>query len=107
MFFKKGPVVTPALAESLIKSLDYHLVQGTTLMYCTLKLENGYTISGRSACLPTTEFNPQLGMKYSREDAVKNLMECLAFQANDMITNGAVHAAISNALNALKESKNE
>jgi len=95
--------VTLEMAEALVKAVDYYLVPRTTLMHCTLILENGFAVSGKSACLPTTEFSPQLGMKFSREDATRNLMELLAFQANDMVTNGAAHAAIFKAIDVLKE----
>ena len=107
MFFKKGPVVTPALAEDLIAGLDYYLVPNTTLMNCTLRLKNGYAVVGTSACLPTTEFDLKIGMEWAKKAAIEKLMDLLAFQANDMITNGSAHAAILKTLNALKESKNE
>jgi hypothetical protein len=107
MFFNKGPVITTALAEELIAGLDYYLVPSTTLMNCTLRLKNGYAVTGHSACLPTTEFDIKVGMEWARKDAVSKLMDLLAFQANDMITNGAAHAAIFKTLDALKENENE
>jgi hypothetical protein len=107
MFFKKGPVVTAELAESLVAGIDYYLVPSTTLMNCTLRLKNGFAVVGTSACLPTTNFDLKVGMEWSRKDAISKLMNLLAFQANDMMTNGAVHAAILTTLDALKESKDE
>lgn len=102
-----GPVLTEDLVERLVAGTEYHLYQGTTLMSCTLKLCNGFAVVGTSSSLPTTRFNPQLGMKYSREDAMNKLQEHLAVMVYDATApdNRRVSAVIQNAINALKEGK--
>lgn len=104
MSYKKGPVVTEGLADSLIRSVEFHLIEGTTSMTCALNLLNGFTVVGFSACLATTTFDPQIGMKWAKHDAVNKLMELLSFMAADQISNNAASQAISKTLNALKES---
>lgn len=106
MSYKQGPVITPELVEGLIESIDYHLVDGTTTMYCSLKLKNGYTVTGTAASLPTTPFDPQIGMHWSRKDAANKLVELLAFMACDVINGGVALAVVNVPLNVLKENFN-
>jgi len=106
MSYKKGPVVTSDLIQSLIETISYHLVDGTTTMYCSLTLKNGYTVTGTAASLPTTVFDPTVGMFWSRRDADSKLVELLAFMACDTINGGAALLAVTNALNVLKEDDN-
>jgi N-acetylglucosamine-6-phosphate deacetylase len=103
MSFKKGPVVTPQLIDILVAGIDYHLVEGTTTMYCSLKLKNGFTVTGTAACLPTTVFDPKVGMMWSRKAAEDKLTELLAFMVCDAINDGVALAAVNVSLNVLKE----
>lgn len=104
MSYKKGPVITEELANSLIRSVEFHLIDGTTSMTCALNLWNGFTVIGTSACLSTTTFDPQIGMRWSKQSAVTKLMELLAFMAADQLSTNAASQAISKTLSALKES---
>ena len=49
------------------------------LTFCTLVLTNGYTVTGQSACADPTNFNPEIGRRIAREDAVKKIWPLLGF----------------------------
>tara|TARA_R110000868_G_scaffold125265_3_gene331020 strand:+ start:4316 stop:4615 length:300 start_codon:yes stop_codon:yes gene_type:complete len=64
-----APRLTPELIEAAIVSEQYHVFDGTTFTACLLKLKNGYTVLGESACASPENFNAELGRKIARENA--------------------------------------
>ena len=86
MSFKPGPVLTREVSEDVVRSVEYHLFEGTTTMACALKLHNGFVVVGLSASVPTTPFNPQVGMAEARKDADRKLNEALALLVYDGVT---------------------
>lgn len=64
-----GPRITPEHIDSLIVGEDYHLFFGTTTTICCLRLENGYTVTGESACVYPENFDEALGRKIAKEKA--------------------------------------
>lgn len=50
---------------------DVHALSTTTL--CFLVLKNGYTVVGKSACADPAEFKEEMGKKFAREDAVRQV----------------------------------
>ena len=50
----------------------YSVLPGTTTTICHLRMVNGYTVLGTSACVDPTKFNQALGEQYAYEDAIKN-----------------------------------
>lgn len=93
-----------ALAEKAVKSSEYNLVQGTGMMICALTLRNNFVVVGQAGCLPTSTFNPELGMKYAREDAIRKVQEFIGFTVVDMLyTSGrTLRADLELELTALK-----
>ena len=53
------------------------------LTFCTLVLTNGYTVTGQSACADPSNFNPEIGRRIAREDAVKKIWPLLGFQLRE------------------------
>lgn len=43
------------------------------LTLCVLVLHTGYTIVGKSACVSAANFDAELGRKYAREDAIRQM----------------------------------
>jgi Phage protein (N4 Gp49/phage Sf6 gene 66) family len=68
-----APRVTPARVEEVIVGEDYHIFPETTLMVCCLKLENGVTVFGESACASPENFDIELGRKIARVNAKKKI----------------------------------
>lgn len=64
-----APRLTPALIDAAIKGEDYHVFGDTCLTVCCLTLQNGFTVTGESACASPENFNAELGQKIARENA--------------------------------------
>lgn len=65
-------VTVQSIADK-IKGESYIVLDGTTTTVCVLTLENGYIVTGESACVDPASFNKQLGEKYSRERAFEKI----------------------------------
>lgn len=64
-----APRLTPELIDSKIKEEAYTIFAKTCLTVCCLTLENGFTVTGESACASPENFNAELGQKIARENA--------------------------------------
>ncbi|MEL4888574.1 Gp49 family protein [Pectobacterium betavasculorum] len=51
---------------------DYH-DSLKTLTFCVLSLKNGFTVTGESACASPANFDPEIGRKIARENAVNKI----------------------------------
>jgi hypothetical protein len=66
-----APRVTLEHIQSRIKGEEY-IVSGT-LTICILRLQNGYTVTGESACVDPANFNAELGQKIARGKAIDKI----------------------------------
>ncbi len=64
-----APRLTPQRIEDVIGQEDYYVFPGTTLTVCCLTLENGFTVTGESACASPENFDKELGRKIARDNA--------------------------------------
>ena len=64
-----APRLTPASVDAQIVGEDYYVFPGTTVTVCLLKLRNGYTVTGESACASPDNFDKALGQKIARTNA--------------------------------------
>lgn len=64
-----APRVTPALLDSKIKGEQYYVFPGTTVTIALLELENGFTVTGESACASPENFDEEIGRKIARQQA--------------------------------------
>ncbi|MGN7869560.1 Gp49 family protein [Paracoccus sp. 22332] len=66
--------VTLEQIEGKIVREDYiQELNGGTLTICVLTLANGFDVVGTSGCADPAKFNAELGRKYAREDAIKQV----------------------------------
>jgi hypothetical protein len=65
--------VTIEQIEGKIVGESYLVLPDGRTTLCTLTLQNGYTIQGLSACVDVSNFDLQIGRKWSREDAVRKI----------------------------------
>ena len=87
MIQEKGlnaPRVTPQRIEDVIVSEHYFTAaQGVRILpqdsplhlltFCVLVLRNGFTVTGESACASPENFDPEIGRKIARENAVNKV----------------------------------
>jgi len=64
-----APRVTPERLDEVIKDEDYHVFPNSQLTVCCLTLENGFTVTGESACASPENFDVDLGRKIARNNA--------------------------------------
>jgi hypothetical protein len=64
-----APRLTPEKIDAVIVSEDYHVFSGSCLTVCCLTLENGFTVTGESACASPSNFDADIGRKIARENA--------------------------------------
>ena len=53
------------------------------LTFCVLVLKNGFTVTGESACASPENFDPELGRKIARENAVNKMWPLLGYALKD------------------------
>ena len=68
-----APRLTPDYIKSLIKLEQYHRFENTTLTVCYLTLQNGYTVTGESACLSTENYDEEIGCGIAKENAIQKI----------------------------------
>ena len=64
-----APRLTPDLIDSKITGKAFHVFGDTCLTVCCLTLENGFTVTGESACASPENFNKDIGEKIAFENA--------------------------------------
>jgi hypothetical protein len=96
-----APRITPADIEANIKSAYYFTAEqgaamATTdqtgevahphppslglLTFCVLVLQNGFTVTGESACASPENFDAEIGCKISRANAVTKIWPLMGYQ---------------------------
>ena len=61
--------LTPEIIESKIKKCEFHKLT-EVLTVCVITLENGFIVTGESACASPENYDKELGEKISRMNAV-------------------------------------
>lgn len=64
-----APRLTPELIDSAIVNKEFHVFDGTCLTVCCLTLENGFTVTGESACASTENFDKEIGQEIAFKEA--------------------------------------
>jgi len=64
-----APRLTPSSIDSVIAGKAFHVFGDTCLTVCCLTLENGFTVTGESACASPENFNSEIGEKIAFNNA--------------------------------------
>lgn len=75
-----APRITPEDVESNIVSTDYHIFPGSQLTVCCVTLQNGFTVTGESACASPENFNVVIGRKIARANAVDKIWPLMGYE---------------------------
>lgn len=70
--------VTPEYMESRIVSKEFMRTTGT-LTTCVITLDNGYFVTGESACVNPENYNQAIGEKISYDNAFRKLWPLFGF----------------------------
>ncbi|QHE96854.1 hypothetical protein LCG56_26890 [Pseudomonas cannabina pv. alisalensis] len=104
-----APRVTPAdlkaniVSESYFTALNGHQSPGATcvggsydsfqslslLTICVLVLENGFTVTGESACASPENFDAEIGRRIARENAVQKVWPLMGYALKQQLHEAA------------------
>lgn len=59
------------------------------LTFCVLHLQNGFTVTGESACASPENFDAEIGRKIARQNAVAKIWPLLGFRLRDQLASKA------------------
>lgn len=79
------PTVTLGDVERAISDVSYHRLTTssgalTTVTTCLIVLDNGYTVTGESACVVPEKFNEAMGNKCAYDRAVNEIWKLLGYE---------------------------
>ena len=57
------------MIDAAIAKEQYHVFDGSCLTVCCLTLQNGFTVTGESACASPENFDADIGMEIARSNA--------------------------------------
>ena len=78
--------IKPGMLDAEIAAEDYHVFPGSCLTICALTLQNGFVVTGESACAIPANFDAEIGRKIARENARQKLWPLLGFRLRDQLT---------------------
>jgi len=64
-----APRITPSRIDEVISKEEYYVFKGSQLTVCCLTLENGFTVTGESACASPENFDVEIGQKIAKDNA--------------------------------------
>lgn len=85
-----APRVTKEMVEGAIIGSDFHVFPGTTVTVCCLKLYNGFTVTGESACASPENFDTELGEKIAHDDAMNKIWQLEGYLLRQRLYDGTL-----------------
>lgn len=80
-----APRITPKDVEDAVKSVAFHVFPDSQLTVCCLTLQNGFTVTGESACASPENFDEEIGQRIARENAVNRIWPLLGFMLKEVL----------------------
>ncbi len=84
-----GPRITEEHVERKIARTLYHLFPDTEVTICCLILENGYSVTGTSACASPENFDVDLGKKIAYDKAAQKIWGLEAYLLKERMSSGS------------------
>lgn len=80
-----APRVTLDSMEAKVASENYTVIDGL-LTICVIKMANGFYVVGESAPASPANFNADLGKKFARENAIRNLWKLEGYALREKLS---------------------
>lgn len=80
-----GKRVTLEGLKANIKGEQIFVVPGSMLTICVLTLQNGFTVTGESACADPAMFNAEIGERIARDNAEKKIWPLMGYSLRQEI----------------------
>lgn len=77
--------VTPEHVASLVRGADYYIFPGTTVTVCLLRLANGFSVTGESACADPANFDVELGKRIAHSRALDKIFQLEGYLLKQMM----------------------
>lgn len=71
--------VTPEYLKSRVAKVEFHRLAGGTMTLCILTVDNGFQLTGTSACADPANYKKDVGEKISYDNAERGLWPLLGF----------------------------
>ena len=84
-----APRVKPADIEACIIKTAFHVFPDTQLTVCCLTLQNGFTVTGESACASPQNFDADLGQRIAHENAKQKIWALEGYRLKSKLHEGA------------------
>jgi len=65
---------------------DLNTISLSLLTLCVLVLENGYTVTGESACASPENFDAEIGRKIARKNAVEKIWPLMGYELRSKLS---------------------
>ncbi len=72
---QSAPRLTPEHIDAVITGEEYHVFPGSQLTVCCLTLQNGFTVTGESACVSPENFDAEKGQEVAKDKAKNKIWE--------------------------------
>jgi hypothetical protein len=93
---KKGlnaPRITPDDIEATILAEQYEVFAGTSLTVCVLTLQNGFNVTGESACASPENYDAELVRQIARRNALSKIWALEGYLLIDKLRNSVARIA--------------
>lgn len=74
-----APRITKELIAARIARVDYYVLPDSTVTVCNIRLDNGYSVRGESACVCAENFDHAIGERMAYDDAFRRLWPLFGF----------------------------
>lgn len=72
---KPFPKVTKESIEAKIAASDYMVLPNSTVTICSIRMKNGFSVRGESACVDSRNFDMDIGRQIAYRDAFSKLWQ--------------------------------
>lgn len=82
-YFTAEHGIEGAMSRGELHARDADGAVGTSLRlltFCVLRLRNGFTVTGESACASPENFNAEIGRKIARQNAVEKIWPLMGYE---------------------------
>lgn len=83
-----APRITPDMIDANIRGEEYHVFHGSCLTVCCLTLQNGFTVTGESACASPENFDFEIGRTIARRNARDKIWSLMGYELRTKLAAG-------------------
>lgn len=83
-----APRLTPAAIDAAIVKKQFHIFEDSLLTVCCLTLQNGFTVTGESACVSPENFDAEIGEKVAFDHARNKIWSLEGYLLKQRIADG-------------------